>query len=81
MLRFPPWTVPAVLLLGFVPPALAQDKAAALPNSGVSYGRDVAPILRRHCVSCHTKNEPEGGLSPDAVPHEIIALVLYPPAE
>src|SRR5262245_50212297 len=55
------------LLLTLLPPAGAQEKgpSAPEPSTTVSYRRDVVPILRRHCVSCHTKNEPEGGLSLD----------------
>ena len=42
----------------------AQEKRPGPgPEAGVSYRRHVVPILKRHCVSCHTKNEPEGGLS------------------
>jgi WD40 repeat protein len=63
------------LLAGLFPllspllPVGAPEKGPT-PGSepGVSYRRDVAPILKRHCVSCHTKNEPEGGLSLDTVP-------------
>lgn len=33
----------------------------------VSYRRNVAPLLRRHCTSCHTKNDMQGDLSVDTV--------------
>ncbi len=36
-------------------------------GADVSYRRDVAPILRRHCTSCHTKNDAQGDLSMDSV--------------
>ena len=72
MTRLPPWTVAVFRLPGFVTPAPAEEKGAA-PQPGDapaadSCRRDVAPILKRHCVGCHTKNEPEGGLSLDTVP-------------
>jgi WD40 repeat protein len=34
---------------------------------GISYRRDVAPILKRHCITCHTKNDAQGDLSLDSV--------------
>ncbi|MCB9665306.1 MAG: hypothetical protein H6732_14440 [Alphaproteobacteria bacterium] len=40
--------------------ALRTDSAAADPPDVVTYHRDVAPILREHCGSCHTP----GGIAP-----------------
>ena len=28
----------------------------------VDYARDIAPLLQRYCVGCHTADDPEGGL-------------------
>jgi WD40 repeat protein len=52
--------------------ALAQEKPALPPldpasAAKLSYRRDVAPILRRHCTSCHTKNDNQGELNMDTV--------------
>jgi hypothetical protein len=38
---------------------LAQQSAAP---TKVSFGRDVAPILKAHCTSCHGSTNPDGGL-------------------
>lgn len=32
-----------------------------------SFRRDVAPLLKRHCTSCHTKNDTQGDLNLDTV--------------
>jgi mono/diheme cytochrome c family protein len=34
----------------------------AAPTQPITYTRDVAPVLGRWCVSCHSGNEPHGGL-------------------
>src|SRR5260370_41194052 len=72
MTRWPPWPGAVFPPPGFVPPAPAEEKGPA-PQPGDapaadSCRRDVSPILKRHCVGCHTKNEPQGGLSLDTVP-------------
>jgi WD40 repeat protein len=41
--------------------------AASGAEAEVSYRRDVAPILRRHCWGCHTSKDPQGGLNMDTV--------------
>ncbi len=41
------------------------ELAAAEPE--VSYRGDVWPILKRHCWSCHSGNDPQGGLKMDSV--------------
>ena len=41
-----PCVVAVATLVVSAPPVLAQDRA-------VTYSRDVAPILREHCVTCH----------------------------
>src|SRR5262245_23793649 len=46
------------------PPLPPLDMASA---SKLSYRRDVAPILRRHCTSCHTKNDSQSQLNMDTV--------------
>src|SRR5262249_25077383 len=50
------WTAASVFLL-----------VGRVGAAEISYRRDVAPILKRHCVSCHTKNDPQGELSLDTV--------------
>ena len=37
--------------------------AAAEPQQGADFEKQVAPILRRHCLSCHNKEEKKGELS------------------
>src|SRR5207249_5659358 len=64
------WNVAAVLLLlGLVQAASSQEKPALDPAAAakISYRRDVAPILKRHCLSCHTKNDSQGELNMDTV--------------
>jgi WD40 repeat protein/mono/diheme cytochrome c family protein len=55
-------TAAAIVLLSWAPAASPQT-----PETKVSYRRDVAPILKRHCISCHTKNDGDGDLSVDTV--------------
>src|SRR5439155_18531622 len=58
------------LLLGGVLPSSAQEALPPLdPSSAVkiSYRRNVAPLLRRHCSSCHTKNDAQAELNVDTV--------------
>lgn len=45
----------------FVSPVSADQTDPG--NDRVSYARDIAPILRRNCVSCHRTKQAEGGLS------------------
>lgn len=45
---------------------LAQPKLA-LAESEVSYRGEVWPILKRHCWSCHSGTDPQGGLKMDSV--------------
>jgi len=59
------------LLLAFLAPALSQPPALppldAEAAAKVSFRRDVAPILKRHCTSCHTKNDAQADLNMDTV--------------
>lgn len=60
------------LILGLISSALPQDKDPLPPLDAasaakISYRQDVAPIVKRHCLSCHTKNDAQGGLNMDAV--------------
>jgi WD40 repeat protein len=64
MMRLPVWTAAVVILCADLVPALAQDAPAA---AGISFRRDVAPILKRHCGTCHTKNDTGGDLNMDTV--------------
>src|SRR5262249_4266233 len=41
--------------------------AAADTPPGISYRRDVAPTLKRHCITCHTRNDAQGDLNLDSV--------------
>ncbi len=54
--------IPVLLLLVVVSSAFPQGSTAK-----ISYRRDVAPILKRHCTSCHTKSDPQGELNMDSV--------------
>ena len=49
----------AGLLLLSVSPVIAAD------NSEVNFGREIQPILAKHCYQCHGPNESEGGLQLD----------------
>ncbi|MFU7557970.1 DUF1553 domain-containing protein [Roseiconus sp. JC912] len=48
--------VVVVLTIGFADPALAEDSA-------VDFAKDVAPILREHCLRCHRPGNAKGDLS------------------
>jgi hypothetical protein len=50
----------ALALLALVQPGRATG--APVPAQPITYTRDVAPVLGRWCVSCHSGNEPHGGL-------------------
>ena len=41
-----------------IAPAITQ----AAPADEPSYNRDVAPVLEKYCLGCHTADDPEGGL-------------------
>jgi hypothetical protein len=61
-----------VLLLGFASLGFSQETEPLPPLDAaaaakISYRRDVAPILKRHCTTCHTKNDSGGDLSMDTV--------------
>src|SRR5437899_9485725 len=58
------WAVASLLVSGGVAPAAPPEKGLA---TGISYRRDVAPILKRHCTTCHTKNDAQGDLNLDSV--------------
>jgi WD40 repeat protein len=63
-------TTAALLLLTAT--VSSQDKPTLPPldpgaAAKISYRKDVAPILKRHCISCHTKNEAEADLNMDTV--------------
>lgn len=65
-------SVGVILSLLHVAPALAQNKEPlpaldAASAAKISYRRDVAPILKRHCTTCHTQNDPQGELNMDSV--------------
>src|SRR5687768_18406205 len=48
-------------LIGFAtlaPEARADEEKK---SEGVSFSRDVAPILVKHCQACHGDKEPKGG--------------------
>ncbi|OAI46388.1 hypothetical protein AYO44_02155 [Planctomycetaceae bacterium SCGC AG-212-F19] len=60
------------LALCLISSAFPQDKPALPPLDAaaaakVSYRKDVAPILKRHCVTCHTKNDAQADLNMDTV--------------
>jgi WD40 repeat protein len=61
----------AVLVLGLAPAAAGPAVAPAPPDpappaastaSAPDYERDVVPILRDHCVNCHSTSDPQGDL-------------------
>lgn len=61
-----------LLFLSAVSSVLPQDKPALPPldpasAAKISYRKDVAPILKRHCVTCHTKNDAQADLNMDTV--------------
>lgn len=60
------------VVIGLASSAWTQDKPALPPldadaASKISYRKDVAPIVKRHCLSCHTKNDAQGELNMDSV--------------
>lgn len=73
MIRFTLLCLASVLLvLGVISSALPQDTAPLPPldpatAAKISYRKDVAPILKRHCLSCHTKNDIQSDLNMDTV--------------
>ncbi len=60
------WRIAALALLLGVP-ALAQDRQVGLGDGpAIDFARDVRPILREHCVSCHSASKKKGQLRLDA---------------
>lgn len=37
--------------------AVAQDAAKAKDKSGISYAKDIAPVLEKFCAGCHNADE------------------------
>lgn len=61
-----------LLAFGLISSALPQDAAPLPPLDAnvaakISYRKDVAPILKRHCTTCHTKNDAQADLNMDTV--------------
>ena len=53
----------SIALLMLTPPINAQDDSAQNHvTQGVNFQTDVQPIFARHCLKCHGKNDPRGGL-------------------
>ena len=46
-----------------VPSAAAQDKSKPAIAQDDSFQRDIAPFLKKHCLDCHTGDEPEGDVA------------------
>ncbi len=51
--------MPRSLLISLV--ALAANALAGAPAQTVSFQRDIAPILQRRCVNCHSEENAKGG--------------------
>ena len=56
-----PWVVALGVFVGGTGEAPGADKAPA--RDGVSFERDVAPVLTRHCIRCHRPDNKKGDLS------------------
>src|SRR5262245_58154948 len=61
-----------ILVVGAASSVLSQDKDPLPPldpaaAAKISYRQDVAPILKRHCITCHTKNDMQSELNMDTV--------------
>lgn len=50
-------------------PALVLSAVASAQEPAVDFVRDVAPLLQRHCVSCHGEEKQKGDLRLDAKAH------------
>src|SRR5580765_971408 len=46
------WAGLSFALIAFFPAALTAQSAPT-PGSSPTFGRDIAPILARHCITCH----------------------------
>lgn len=44
-----------------------ESSAAVEPAAAVSFVRDIAPILQRHCVACHGEDKAEGAWRADSL--------------
>ena len=53
-------TAGLALLLAFAGPASAQDQPAAA--TAVTFEKDVQPVLKKHCLTCHNAERPRGEL-------------------
>jgi len=42
--------------------SLAQDQPQNNPKGWIDFSKDIAPILRDHCLQCHKGEQPKGGL-------------------
>jgi hypothetical protein len=56
----------SIVLTMTSPAAWAEGKPVATKKA-VSYRRDIRPIVKRHCLGCHARSNPKGGLSMHSV--------------
>lgn len=63
------WAAAVTLGTGFAMAAMTglAEPILAAAESEVSYRGEVWPILKRHCWSCHSGTDPQGGLKMDSV--------------
>src|SRR5215467_2256440 len=52
-----PRTIAILSLTGFCSMLLAAGNRSDLPQKGITYTKDVAPILNKNCVLCHRPND------------------------
>ncbi len=57
----------ALGLAAIAPFAMIGARQSASPQAKVSYAKDVAPIFRAHCISCHGSSSQSGGLRLDTI--------------
>lgn len=63
-MRQPHILIPLWLLL-LAPDAYATDKLPAAAKKKIDFGKDIRPLLQKHCVSCHGNKKQESGLRLD----------------
>ena len=54
------FTIPNCISLALASPVRGDEKPPAEPQAKVSFAREIAPLLAKHCVACHGPKKPEG---------------------
>jgi len=68
------WIIRARILLGILTVCFVSPGRMVRADEAVDFGRDIQPLIAKHCVLCHGPDQSEGGLrldDPDAATSQL----------